>query len=79
VATPEEDNVAWPAHPVMYIDTNPKSSEAVGFAFSNATLNGTMSATGFGLYGGWAFHKGADAEVEMKFYATPTEDNDVYL
>lgn len=61
----------------MYIDTT-TGLNAVGFTFSTGNLTDGETVDGFGLYGGWAFHMNDEDKVEMKFYATPTNETDVY-
>lgn len=63
----------------MYIDTTEGSLNAVGFVQGNQTLGDGSTTTGFGLYGGWAFHTNDESTIEMKFVATPTNETDIYL
>ncbi|OCL07333.1 hypothetical protein AOQ84DRAFT_440255 [Glonium stellatum] len=69
----------WTSQPMMYIDTTTNAFEPVGFTTSNTTLSEGEVTEGFGLYGGWAFHLNDAGTVDMNFYASPTEENDVYL
>lgn len=78
VATPDR-TTDWTALPTMYVDNSTDAYSPIGFVLGNETLGDGLSDSGFGLYGGWAFHKNGDGEVEMKFHATPTNETDVYL
>ncbi|KAF2115269.1 hypothetical protein BDV96DRAFT_631925 [Lophiotrema nucula] len=78
VVTPER-TMSWTAQPSMMVDMNSDAFEPVEFIFGNETAATSSSASGFGLYGGWAFHKNEAGTVEMKFYATKTNESDIYL
>ncbi|KAF2267367.1 hypothetical protein CC78DRAFT_577078 [Lojkania enalia] len=78
VATPER-TVGWAAQPTMLVDMDTNSFDPVGFTWGNETLDNSSSTVGFGIYGGWAFHRNDEGTIEMKFYATPTNESDVYL
>lgn len=64
---------------MMYVDLTEGAANPVGFTMDNKTLPKGASAVGFGLYGGWAFHKQGNADLEMKFLATPTNETGIYL
>lgn len=70
---------AWSTDPMMYIDMTEGTNNPVGFIHDNETLPSGASTVGFGLYGGWAFHKQGDSEIEMKFLAAPTNETGIYL
>lgn len=63
----------------MYVDTTDGAMNAVGFVAGNETAPDGATVTGFGLYGGWAFHRDDSSSIEMKFIASPTNETDVYL
>lgn len=63
----------------MYIDLTEGAVNPVRFALDNETLPSGASSVGFGLYGGWAYHKKDNATIEMNFLATPTNETGVYL
>jgi hypothetical protein len=67
------------AGPTMYVDLTEGAANPIGFVKDNETLPGGASTVGFGLYGGWAFHKQNDANIEMKFLAAPTNETGIYL
>ncbi|KAL1595208.1 hypothetical protein SLS60_009896 [Paraconiothyrium brasiliense] len=69
----------WSPEPTMYIDMTEGVANPIGFAKDNETLPSNATTVGFGLYGGWAFHKPDDADIEMKFLATPTNETGIYL
>jgi hypothetical protein len=63
----------------MYVDLTEGATNPIGFVNDNETLPSGASTVGFGLYGGWAFHKQNNANIEMKFLATPTNETGIYL
>lgn len=77
VASPESP-MNWSTLPILAVDNTTGASNPVSFVNSNDTED-AGSVSGFGLYGGWAFHKNGAGEVEMKFIATSTNESDVYL
>ena len=78
VARPER-TMDWPSEPTLFIDITEGAMNPVGFVKGNETVPHGTEVSGFGLYGGWAFHKNAEASIEMKFLATPTNETDLYL
>ncbi|KAF2195355.1 hypothetical protein K469DRAFT_722603 [Zopfia rhizophila CBS 207.26] len=78
VATPDRA-MDWASQPTMYIDTTSDAFNPVGFTIGNETVDNSSTVTRFGLYGGWAFHRDDEGIVEMKFYATPINETDIYL
>ena len=70
---------SWSTEPTMYVDLTEGATNPVGFTTGNETLPSGATVVGFGLYGGWAFHKQKDASLEMKFLATPTNETGIYL
>jgi hypothetical protein len=68
----------WSGLPILAVDNSTGASNPVSFVNENDTEN-VGSISGFGLYGGWAFHKNGAGEVEMKFIATPTNESGIYL
>lgn len=78
VANPD-NSTNWPSARTMYVDVTEGAVEPVGFALANETLRDGKTTSGFGLYGGWAFHKQNSSAIEMKFIATPTNETDIYL
>ncbi|KAF1979902.1 hypothetical protein BU23DRAFT_108213 [Bimuria novae-zelandiae CBS 107.79] len=65
--------------PTMYVDVTEGASNPVGFTTDNETLPSGATAVGFGLYGGWVFHKQQNSSLEMKFIATPTNETGIFL
>lgn len=78
LASPDS-TVDWASQLTMYVDTTGGSLNTVGFVKGNETVQGSGTTSGFGLYGGWAFHKNSEEAIEMKFVATPTNETDIYL
>ena len=78
IATPER-TMDWPAEPTLFIDMTEGTNNPVGFVKGNETLENGSTISGFGLYGGWAFHKNGEGSIEMNFLATPTNETDIYL
>ncbi|KAF2445481.1 hypothetical protein P171DRAFT_430892 [Karstenula rhodostoma CBS 690.94] len=79
VARANTTSPAWPTEPTMYVDLTEGAAISVGFTTDNKTLPDGATSVGFGLYGGWVFHKQDDADIEMKFLATPTNETGIYL
>ena len=70
----------WSVEASLYIDASPGAIKPVGFSRANESLPDGATDNGFGLYGGWAYHKDdPEAALEMKFLATPTNESDVFL
>ncbi|KAJ4303507.1 hypothetical protein N0V90_002403 [Kalmusia sp. IMI 367209] len=74
-----DSTVSWSSSPTMYVDLTDGAANPVGFVTDNGTLPSGATVVGFGLYGGWAFHKQNDSALEMKFLATPTNETGIYL
>ncbi|KAL5447409.1 hypothetical protein PMIN06_007492 [Paraphaeosphaeria minitans] len=47
----------WSTEPTMYVDLTEGATNPIGFTQDSKTLPSGTSSVGFGLYGGWAFHK----------------------
>ncbi|KAF2661806.1 hypothetical protein K491DRAFT_687202 [Lophiostoma macrostomum CBS 122681] len=77
VAKPDT-STAWDQE-LLYVVNSTDAFDSVGFATDGDNGTSSNTTSGFGLYGGWAFHQNGDGKIQMKFYATPTDDEDIYL
>lgn len=77
-ATPDETVENWTGA-YMAIDLTEEANNPVKFVNPNDTAPSGATKTGFGLYGGWAFHKDGDGPVAMNFLASPTNETGIYL
>ena len=73
------DDPSWFSERTMFVDLTEGATSAVGFVADSERLPTGATTVGFGLYGGWAFHKQADTSLEMKFVAAPTNETGIYL
>lgn len=71
--------MSWTSQPTMYVDLTEGAANPVGFTTDNDTLSSSATVVGFGLYGGWAFHKQESESLEMNFLAEPTNETGIYL
>ena len=65
--------------PTLYVDLNAGTNDPLGFVGDNEKPPSGATVTGFGLYGGWAFHRNNGEPIAMKFLASPTNETNVYL
>ncbi|KAF2640243.1 P-loop containing nucleoside triphosphate hydrolase protein [Massarina eburnea CBS 473.64] len=77
VAAPDV-TVEWESSPTLYVDTTAGAINPIGFIKQNETLPEGATAIGFGLYGGWAYHRQEESDIQMKFIATPTNETGIY-
>ncbi|KAF2711637.1 hypothetical protein K504DRAFT_523069 [Pleomassaria siparia CBS 279.74] len=77
LATPD-GTLAGVTQPALYIDTTEGANNPVGFASTDDMPTGGND-TGFGLYGGWAYHLDNDGTIAMNFLASPTNETGIYL
>ncbi|KAF2799929.1 hypothetical protein K505DRAFT_229909 [Melanomma pulvis-pyrius CBS 109.77] len=79
VATPNRTVDGWSAEPTLFIDLTEGANNPIGFVKKNESLGSGSTVSGFGLYGGWAFHKDDGGPIAMKFLASPTNETGIYL
>lgn len=79
LATSNSTTTQWNSSQMLYIDDSANAFLPLRFTTSNISFSGGNTTEGFGLYEGYAFHLSSDGAVEMQFYASPTEEEDVYL
>jgi hypothetical protein len=78
LATPDRTIEGW-EEPAFAIDLTEGVNNPVKFVKANSTLGSDATVSGFGLYGGWAFHKDNGGPIAMKFLASPTNETGIYL
>jgi hypothetical protein len=78
LATPDRTIEGW-EEPAFAIDLTEGVNSPVKFVKANSTLGSDATVSGFGLYGGWAFHKDNGGPIAMKFLASPTNETGIYL
>ncbi|KAF2102301.1 hypothetical protein NA57DRAFT_54218 [Rhizodiscina lignyota] len=75
VFAPENSTANGTSGSLLYIPNTDSGPQPVGF--NNATST-ERNNTGFGFYGPWLFHVASNGDIEMNWYALPTNQTDIF-